>query len=88
MTAKPDEPDMNKTLAVGTHLENFPGSDVEPDEMLFLRAIEEYKRLHNRRYPSWREVLMIAHCLGYRKVATPEELPPKPKRGGKKRTEE
>ena len=85
MRDKVNDPDMTKALALGNHMENLPGSDVGPEEMLFLQAIEEYQRLHRRRYPSWREVLMIAHCLGYRKVATPEELPPKPRRGGKKK---
>ena len=54
--------------------ENFPGADVSAEAFVFLKAVERYQRHHNRRYPTWREVLAIAHALGYRRVgpATPE----------------
>ena len=56
-------------------MENLPGSDVTPEELEFLKAIERYQRTFERRYPSWREVLFVAHCLGYRKVAKPVPIP-------------
>ena len=52
--------------------ENFPGADIHSETWAFLKAIEQYQRDHKRRYPTWREVLAIAHALGYRRVADPD----------------
>jgi hypothetical protein len=52
---------------------DFPGSDYSDDEREFLVAIESYKRRHRRPFPTWREVLHIVYCLGYRRVAEPRE---------------
>lgn len=49
--------------------ENFPGGDYTPDEWEFIRAVAQYQERFRRRFPSWREVLHVARCLGYRKVA-------------------
>jgi hypothetical protein len=52
-----------------------PGSDTEPsrvydsEETEFLKAIDNYKRLSGRQFPSWSEALMIFKMLGWRKVA-------------------
>ncbi|HEY3246522.1 MAG TPA: hypothetical protein VGM03_24520 [Phycisphaerae bacterium] len=35
----------------------------------FLRAIDEYKTINGRPFPSWSEVFEIVKFLGYRKVA-------------------
>jgi hypothetical protein len=51
----------------------FPGSDYSDEERRFLMAIESYKRRHRRPFPTWREVLHVAQCLGYRKVAEVRE---------------
>jgi hypothetical protein len=51
----------------------LPGSDYTDEERAFLMAVEGYKRRHRRPFPTWREVLHLAHCLGYRKVAEPRE---------------
>jgi hypothetical protein len=45
---------------------------VRPDEMSaevieFITAIDEYKRLYQRPFPSWSEVLDIVKSLGYAK---------------------
>lgn len=34
----------------------------------FVMAIDEYKRINDRPFPSWSEVFEIIHFLGYRKV--------------------
>ena len=34
----------------------------------FIMAIDEYKRINERPFPSWSEVFEIIHYLGYRKV--------------------
>ena len=40
------------------------------DEQLeFILAIDEYKRVNSRPFPSWTEVLEVVRLLGYRKVA-------------------
>ena len=49
--------------------ENFPGADIAGDEFVFLKAVEQYQREQHRRYPTYREILAIAHALGYRRVA-------------------
>jgi len=56
------------------------GSEITPDETEFLLAIAAYQKRFRRRYPTWREVLHIARCLGYRKVAdaTPISQPQPP----------
>ena len=37
------------------------------DDLEFIRAIDGYKRKHNRPFPTWSEVLRIVKDLGYRK---------------------
>lgn len=36
----------------------------------FVMAIDDYKRMNNRPFPSWSEVFEVIQYLGYRKVAT------------------
>jgi hypothetical protein len=54
--------------------ENLPGSDYTAEEWEFIRAVAEYQKRFRRRYPTWREVLHIARCLGYRRVARRVEV--------------
>lgn len=58
---------------------NTPIADDEPlgsaDEVEFMMAVDAYKRLRRRPFPTWREVLAVARSLGYRKVAEPGPLP-------------
>jgi hypothetical protein len=51
-----------------------PGSDYTEAEWEFIRAVEKYQRRFRRRYPTWREILHVARCLGYRKIAKPSDL--------------
>lgn len=39
----------------------------------FIMAIDEYKRINDRPFPSWSEIFEIIHYLGYRKVAAKAE---------------
>lgn len=46
----------------------------KPDEMNedvleFITAIDDYKRIHQRQFPNWSEVLEILKELGYSKVS-------------------
>ncbi|MCH2107578.1 MAG: hypothetical protein MK291_13175 [Planctomycetes bacterium] len=47
---------------------------IRPDEMSadlveFITAIDSYKRIHERPFPSWSEVLDIVRALGYSRSA-------------------
>jgi len=48
--------------------------EMSDEQFSFLMAINEYKRLNKRPFPTWTEVLDIMHALGYRKVAEPENI--------------
>ncbi|MGB2987013.1 MAG: hypothetical protein WBE26_14165 [Phycisphaerae bacterium] len=39
----------------------------------FIMAIDEYKRINERPFPSWSEIFEIIQYLGYRKVASRAE---------------
>jgi hypothetical protein len=38
------------------------------EQFLFIKAIDAYKRVNQRPYPSWTEVLEVMRKLGYRKT--------------------
>ena len=69
---------MPKKIGFSLSQENYPGSDITPDEWEFIKTVEKYQHAHGRRYPSWREVLNVLKSLGYRKVAPPTALPKPP----------
>jgi hypothetical protein len=56
--------------------------DYNEAEILFMKAMEQYKRANRRPFPTWSEVLEVLHALGYRRVAKPAELPGNPVQGG------
>jgi hypothetical protein len=60
---------MPRIIGASIYSENFQGGDITDEEWTFLKAMEAYQRRWRRRYPSWREVLYVLDCLGYRKVA-------------------
>ena len=66
----------------------FDGSDMTDDETEFVLAVASYQKRFARRYPTWREVLNILRCLGYRKVVEPEPIdqPQPPKAADRDRT--
>lgn len=45
--------------------------DYKPDEVEFMKAMDDYKRRSGRQFPTWSEVLEVIRDLGYRKVAAP-----------------
>ncbi len=45
--------------------------DYQPEEIEFMRAMDDYKRRSGRQFPTWSEVLEVLRDLGYRKVAEP-----------------
>jgi len=40
----------------------------------FILAINEYKRVNRRPFPTWTEVLDLIKALGYRKVAERQDI--------------
>ncbi len=42
------------------------------EQFLFLMAIDAFKRVNNKTFPSWSDVLEIIRRLGYRKVQPSE----------------
>ena len=48
--------------------------EMTDEQFEFLMAINEYKRVNKRPFPTWTEVLDIMRALGYRKVAEPEDI--------------
>ncbi len=62
----------------------FDGSEMTAEDTEFILAMAAYQKRFRRRYPTWREVLHVARCLGYRKTAEPQPLsepaPPRPER--------
>ena len=70
------------SVAKKTHLDEDPPeasntgakpTPTRPDEMSgevieFIQAIDQYKRLQQRPFPSWSEVLEVLKALGYSKV--------------------
>ena len=41
--------------------------EMPPEVLEFIQAIDEYKRLHRRPFPTWSEVLEIVKTLGYQR---------------------
>ena len=48
--------------------------EMTDEQFIFLRAIQEYKTVNQRPFPTWTEVLEVITALGYRLVAEPESL--------------
>ena len=38
-----------------------------PEVLEFIQAIDDYKRLNNRPFPNWSEILDVVKSLGYEK---------------------
>jgi len=48
--------------------------DYSGDEVDFMRAMDEYKRLAGRQFPTWSEVLEVVRAIGYERVNAPVEI--------------
>ena len=58
--------------------------EMTDEQFEFVLAIDTYKRLNNRPFPSWTEVLEVIKQLGYRKVAASQLQLPGGKSGAPK----
>lgn len=48
--------------------------EMTEEQFEFLMAIEEYKKVNKRPFPTWTEVLDVIRALGYRKVAEHQKI--------------
>ena len=48
--------------------------EMSEEQFDFLMAVNEYKSLNKRPFPTWTEVLDIIRAMGYRKIAEPENI--------------
>ncbi len=48
--------------------------EMNDEQFEFLMAVNEYKRVNKRPFPTWTEVLDVITALGYRKVAEPKDI--------------
>ncbi len=64
---QPDQPgDVEENLPAG---KRGQGSEMmTPEELAFVRAVDDYKRSNDRPFPALREILQILKSLGYKKV--------------------
>lgn len=49
--------------------------DYSEEEIVFMKAMDQYKRANRRPFPTWSEVLEVLYALGYRKTAVETALP-------------
>ncbi len=49
--------------------------EFDREEMIFLAAIQEFKRAHNIKFPTWTQVLRVVKKLGYVVEAVPDAGP-------------
>jgi len=49
--------------------------DYSDEEIIFMKAMDQYKRSNRRPFPTWSEVLEVLRSLGYRKTEEATELP-------------
>src|SRR5262245_56774633 len=49
--------------------------DYSEEEIIFMKAMDQYKRANRRPFPTWSEVLEVLRSLGYRKTEEPTALP-------------
>jgi hypothetical protein len=52
--------------------------DYNDEEIIFIKAMDAYKRANRRPFPTWSEVLEVLRALGYRKVEEATILPGNP----------
>ena len=49
--------------------------DYNEEEIIFMKAMDQYKRANRRPFPTWSEVLEVLISLGYRKTEEATALP-------------
>src|SRR5438132_8365230 len=49
--------------------------DYSDEEIIFMKAMDQYKRANRRPFPTWSEVLEVLRSLGYRRTENATDLP-------------
>ena len=49
--------------------------DYSDEEIIFMKAMDQYKRANRRPFPTWSEVLEVLRSLGYRRTEEATALP-------------
>src|ERR1700757_4727036 len=49
--------------------------DYSDEEIIFMKAMDQYKRANRRPFPTWSEVLEVLRALGYRKTEPATAMP-------------
>lgn len=49
--------------------------DYNDEEIIFMKAMDQYKRANRRPFPTWSEVLEVLRALGYRRTEAPTAMP-------------
>ncbi len=49
--------------------------DYSDEEIIFMKAMDQYKRANRRPFPTWSEVLEVLRALGYRRVEAATIMP-------------
>ena len=49
--------------------------DYNDEEIIFMKAMDQYKRANRRPFPTWSEVLEVLRALGYRKTEEATAMP-------------
>jgi hypothetical protein len=55
--------------------------DYSDEEIIFMKAMDQYKRANRRPFPTWSEVLEVLRALGYRRVEAATMMPGLPGEG-------
>lgn len=48
--------------------------EMSEEQFAFIQAVNEYKSVNGKPFPTWTEILDIVLALGYRKVADPKSI--------------
>ena len=62
--------------------------DYNDEEIIFMKAMDQYKRDNRRPFPTWSEVLEVLYAMGYRQVAEAIPIPGSPEYIAAKKKEE
>ncbi len=66
---KPEAPEPEAEVEGGERHVSARPDEMPPEVLEFIQAIDEYKRLHRRPFPTWSEVLEIVKTLGYQRAS-------------------
>ena len=73
---RPEGSGLERRRGPGRRLSDFvkraEEGEMTPEQFLFIQAVDTFKRVNNRPFPTWTEVLEVIRKLGYRKTCATE----------------